>query len=105
MKTTNTLMAAAVAGILAGACGGEATPPPATPAAEAPAAEAPAAAPPADASASVNDRIPADNDSSTPSKHACKGLNDCKGRGGCKTDLNTCRGKNECKGRGGCKSI
>jgi hypothetical protein len=108
MNRTNSLMAAAVTGILAGAaaCGGQASPAPAAPAAEAPAAEAPAA-PMADASASepVNDRIPSDNDSSTASKHACKGLNDCKGRGGCKTDLNTCRGKNECKGRGGCKTI
>jgi hypothetical protein len=101
MNMTNTLLAAAVTGILAGAaaCGGQATPEPAAPAAEAP------AAPMAGADPHPNDRIPADNDSGSPSKHACKGLNDCKGRGGCKTDLNTCRGKNECKGRGGCKTI
>ena len=103
MNMTNSLMAAAVTGILAGAaaaCGGQASPP------AAPAAEAPGA-PMADATTPepVNDRIPADNDSGTASKHACKGLNDCMGRGGCKTELNTCRGKNECKGRGGCKSI
>ncbi len=104
MNMTNSLMAAAVTGILSGAmaCGGQASPTPA-----APDAEAAPAAPVADATSPepVNDRIPADNDSSTPSKHACRGLNDCKGRGGCKTDLNTCRGKNECKGRGGCKTI
>ena len=35
-------------------------------------------------------------------KHACKGLNDCKGKGGCKTDKNACKGQNECKGQGGC---
>ena len=103
MNMTNSLLAAAVTGILAGAaaCGGQPNAAPAAPDAEAP------AAPVADATTPepVNDRIPADNDSSTPSKHACKGLNDCKGRGGCKTDLNTCRGKNECKGRGGCKTI
>lgn len=102
MNMTNSLMAAAVTGILAGAaaCGGQASPTPAAPAAEAP------AAPVADATTPepVNDRIPADNNSSNASKHACKGLNDCKNRGGCKTELNTCRGKNECKGRGGCKS-
>jgi hypothetical protein len=101
MNRTNSFMAAAVTGILAGAaaCGGQASPAPAAPATE--------AAPVADATPTepVNDRIPADNDSGQPSKHACKGLNDCKGRGGCKTELNSCRGKNECKGRGGCKSL
>jgi hypothetical protein len=30
-------------------------------------------------------------------KHACKGLNDCKGQGGGKN-----WGKNDCKGKGGC---
>ena len=35
-------------------------------------------------------------------KHVCKGMNECKGKGGCKTDNNECAGKNECKGKGGC---
>jgi len=35
-------------------------------------------------------------------KHACKGLNSCKGRGGCKSSDNGCKGKNSCKGKGGC---
>lgn len=35
-------------------------------------------------------------------KHACKGLNSCKGKGGCKTGDNGCKGKNSCKGKGGC---
>jgi hypothetical protein len=35
----------------------------------------------------------------------CKGLNECKGKGGCKTDNNDCAGKNECKGKGGCRSF
>ena len=35
-------------------------------------------------------------------KHICKGHNDCKGKGGCKTEANACAGKNECKGKGGC---
>jgi hypothetical protein len=34
--------------------------------------------------------------------HACKGLNSCKGKGGCKTSDNGCKGKNSCKGKGGC---
>ncbi len=35
-------------------------------------------------------------------KHICKGKNDCKGMGGCKTGDNGCAGKNSCKGKGGC---
>ncbi len=37
-------------------------------------------------------------------KHGCKGQNDCKGHGGCKSSNNGCRGKNDCKGHGGCKT-
>ena len=36
--------------------------------------------------------------------HACKGANDCKGTGGCKTGDQGCKGKNSCKGKGGCKT-
>ena len=39
---------------------------------------------------------------SDAAKHACKGKNECKGMGACKTDKNACAGKNECKGKGGC---
>jgi hypothetical protein len=35
-------------------------------------------------------------------KHACQGMNDCKGQGGCKSGDNGCAGKNSCKGQGGC---
>ena len=35
-------------------------------------------------------------------KHACKGLNSCKGKGGCRSSDNGCKGKNSCKGKGGC---
>jgi len=35
-------------------------------------------------------------------KHICKSHNECKGKGGCKTDKNACAGKNDCKGKGGC---
>jgi hypothetical protein len=38
------------------------------------------------------------------SKHACKGMNDCKGQGGCKSSDNGCKGKNSCKGKGGCST-
>jgi hypothetical protein len=36
-------------------------------------------------------------------KACCKGLNDCKGKGGCAVaGANECAGHNECKGQGGC---
>jgi hypothetical protein len=36
-------------------------------------------------------------------KACCKGLNDCKGKGGCAVDgKHECAGKNDCKGKGGC---
>ncbi len=37
-------------------------------------------------------------------KHDCKGMNACKGQGGCSAGDNGCKGKNSCKGKGGCKS-
>ena len=35
-------------------------------------------------------------------KHACKGLNACKGKCACKSDKNACKGQNACKGTCGC---
>jgi hypothetical protein len=36
-------------------------------------------------------------------KACCKGLNDCKGKGGCAVDgKHDCAGQNDCKGKGGC---
>jgi hypothetical protein len=35
-------------------------------------------------------------------KHACKNLNSCTGKGGCKTGDQGCAGKNSCSGKGGC---
>jgi hypothetical protein len=43
-----------------------------------------------------------DKDKDAGDKHACKGINSCKGKGGCKTADNACKGKNSCKGKGGC---
>ncbi len=37
-------------------------------------------------------------------KHACKGMNTCKGNGGCHTDKNACKGQNACKTQGGCNT-
>lgn len=43
------------------------------------------------------------SDSSMPmAKHACKGMNSCKGQGGCQSGDAGCAGKNSCKGKGGC---
>ena len=41
---------------------------------------------------------------SAAAKHACKGQNACKGQGGCGSSDNGCKGKNSCKGKGGCGS-
>lgn len=30
----------------------------------------------------------------------CQGVNDCKGKGGCKSTANACAGQNGCKGKG-----
>ena len=40
----------------------------------------------------------------TKDKNVCKGYNECKGKGGCKTDKNSCKGQNSCKAQGGCKT-
>ena len=37
-------------------------------------------------------------------KHARKGQNSCKGKGGCKASDNGCKGENSCKGKGGCRT-
>jgi hypothetical protein len=39
---------------------------------------------------------------SEEAKHSCKGKNECKGLGGCGASANGCAGKNDCKGKGGC---
>ncbi|WP_395743338.1 hypothetical protein [Prosthecobacter sp.] len=38
-------------------------------------------------------------------QHVCRGHNDCKGQGGCKSGDNGCKGKNSCKGKGGCNTM
>ncbi len=45
----------------------------------------------------------ADSADKAVEKHACKGLNSCKGNGGCAVEgKNACKGQNACKGAGGC---
>jgi hypothetical protein len=36
--------------------------------------------------------------------HSCRGMNSCKGKGGCHSGDNGCMGKNSCKGKGGCRT-
>jgi len=55
------------------------------------------------ASAESNQK-PASNDKGSGDKHACKGHNACKEKGGCKTEKHACKAQNACKGQGGCKS-
>ena len=98
MNLSNTLLAAAVTGIMAGvACGGS------TPPAEAPSAEVPVTPPSADAPA-----VPAADGADAAAageKHECAKKNACKGQGGCKTGDKGCKGQNSCKGNGGCKTM
>jgi len=78
----NSLLAAAVSGILlGGSVAAFAADPPPAPSKDAPSKDKAAAG----------------------AKHACKGQNGCKGQGGCKSDKHACKGQNACKGQGGCK--
>jgi hypothetical protein len=97
MNVSNSLLVAAVGGILLGAtgCGGGSQPEPAT--------EATPAATPAPVVPGAAPADPAAAPAATGEKMSCKGLNDCKGKGGCKSDKHDCKGKNDCKGQGGCK--
>jgi hypothetical protein len=52
----------------------------------------------------VQSRLGAKASSIALDKHDCKGMNSCKGQGGCSTGDGGCKGKNSCKGKGGCKS-
>lgn len=77
----------------------------------------------AGAGSGATDAKPASSDTGVSAEHGCKGLNACKGQGGCfvsESDLKAyaekagiplekagkphgCKGQNECKGLGGCK--
>jgi hypothetical protein len=61
--------------------------------AEEPSADS-SAAPAADTAAAAAD--------ASGAKACCKGLNECKGKGGCKTADHECAGKNDCGKKGGC---
>ena len=73
-KTTSTILAAAVTGLLMGGATG----------------------------CKSTSKADSATSRAMPAKHACKGMNACKGQGGCKSGDNGCAGKNSCKGKGGC---
>ncbi len=76
------LVAAAVGGLILGACKG---------ASPNPSGEVQAAVAASASSGAHKD------------KACCKGKNDCKGKGGCAVPgKHDCAGKNDCKGQGGC---
>jgi hypothetical protein len=52
----------------------------------------------------ANAGVKARNMDGATTQHDCKGNNECKGQGGCKTGDNGCKGQNSCKGKGGCKT-
>ena len=54
--------------------------------------------------AKAQDEKKADDKKGAKDKHTCKGQNSCKGKGGCKSSDNGCKGKNSCKGKGGCRT-
>ena len=101
-KISKSILTAASAGIMMGAlagCGGS-TPPPETPeGTDLPPAADSAAEPAADASAPAAD---ASAPAAAEGKACCKGMNECKGKGGCRAGEHSCAGQNECKGKGGC---
>jgi hypothetical protein len=81
---SSALVAAAACGLILGACKGKE---------------------PGPSSGEVQASAPASAGSGSHKgdKACCKGLNDCKGKGGCAVaGKHDCAGKNDCKGQGGC---
>jgi hypothetical protein len=106
MKPVSTVARSAAAGLMAGAtvaCASARQAPPTPGDAQTlviPAA--PSSATEEDPALPAGPRGTARPDEPSGAKDCCMGMNDCKGKGGCKTAANECRGLNECKGQGGC---
>ena len=79
MNASHALIAAAMGGILLGAsgCGGS--------------------------TKAADDPTSAETAAAEHDKQQCRGTNECRGKGNCKTDKHACKGQNDCKGQGGCK--
>lgn len=91
-----TLIAIAAGSLFAAACKKSETKQESAPAASDPAKTTPAA--PADKPATP--AAPAADSGEKTAKVHCMGINDCTGKGACKTPKNDCMGKNACKGQG-----
>ncbi len=101
IQFAKSIAAAAAAGLMGVACGGS-TPEPEMPD-DAAAEEGAMPEEGGDAMAEEGDDAMAEEGGdAAEAKECCKGMNECKGKGGCKTDANECKGMNECKGKGGC---
>jgi hypothetical protein len=104
-KNLHTLLISnALIGLLAGsamltACGGTPNTEPETAAEPTPAAE--------EATPAATEAASAEGDQAAKAAgHACKGMNECKGMGGCAVEgANGCTGHNDCKGAGGCCTL
>jgi len=90
---TGTMIALAAASLFTAACSKKADDSSSKPSAS----EAKPASTDTKASASADK--PATPDEKTAKVH-CQGVNDCKGKSGCKTAANACAGQNGCKGKG-----
>lgn len=98
IRFANKIAAAAAAGLISAACG-ESAPEPQTPATSAG----------DDGAATGDDEAATDtadegvDEGGEEQAACCKGMNECKGKGGCAVaGKHDCQGKNECKGQGGC---
>jgi hypothetical protein len=48
----------------------------------------------------MSGHVKAEEKAAAPAKVKCTGINECKGKGACKSEENACKGKNSCKGKG-----
>jgi hypothetical protein len=89
-------LSAAVAGIVAAACSQ-------TPTAKTPSQSSGSGAAGSGDAGGAGSNGTDRTDDADQEKHCCRGLNECKGKGGCQVKgQHGCQGLNECKGLGGC---
>jgi len=102
LDLTKSMVSAAAAGLMLGALTGCGAPPSgaASPGSGAAATQPAGGGDASDASGATAATDPALL--AAEGKACCKAMNECRGKGACKTDANECAGKNECKGKGGC---
>jgi hypothetical protein len=100
IRFASKVAAAAAAGLMAAACG-ESAPDPETPATRA--AEGGGDAMGDEGGDMMDSEDEGGDEAGSEQAACCKGMNECKGKGGCAVaGKNDCQAKNECKGQGGC---